>query len=146
MNDENQKVIDWLNKVRMLDELINAKQAERDQLWTLATKVTPEVSDMPHGGGVSDKVGNIAAKLADMAGDLDDLVDQYVNYKQTVINALEKLPPKQYGTLHRYYIRYMTWEEVAADMGVSSMSVWRYWQNGLKNLADVVDCYTIPVV
>lgn len=141
-----QAVIQWLEKVRKLDELIDAKCAERDQLWTLATKITPEMTGMPHGGGVSDKVGNIAAKLADLAQQTNNLVDQYVDYKQTVIRELEKLPPKQYGTLHRYYIQYMTWEEVAADMGVSNMSVWRYWQAGLKNLADVVECYTIPVV
>lgn len=141
-----QAVIQWLNKVKKLDELIDAKCAERGQLWTLATKITPEMSDMPHGGGVSDKVGNLAAKLADLAQETNDLVDQYVDYKQMVVNALEKLPAKEYGTLHRYYIQYMTWEEVAADMGVCKMTVWRNWQNGLKNLQNVVDCYTIPVV
>lgn len=147
MEKEFEKVIDWLDQVKMLDELVNAKCAERDQLWALATKITPEVSDMPHGGGgVSDKVGNAAIKLAKLAEDLNDLVDRYVDHKQIVIQELEKLPPKQYGVLHRYYIRYMTWEEVAEDMDVSKMSVWRWWQKGLENLAGVVDCYTIPVV
>lgn len=141
-----QTVIEWLEKVRKLDELIDAKCAERDQLWALATKITPVVSDMPHGGGVTDKVGNIAAKLADLAQQTNDLVDQYVDYKQMVIKELEKLPPKQYGTLHRYYIQYMTWEQVAEDMDRSTMQIWRYWQDGLKNLANVVECYTIPVV
>jgi DNA-directed RNA polymerase specialized sigma24 family protein len=59
---------------------------------------------------------------------------------------LEKLPAKQYGTLHRYYIQYMTWEQVAEDMGVCSMTVWRWWQKGLESLTNVVECYTIPVV
>lgn len=141
-----QAVISWLEKVRKLDELIDAKCAERDQLWALATKITPVVSDMPHGGGVTDKVGNVAVKLAQLAEETNDLVDRYADYKQMVISELEKLPRKQYGVMHRYYIRYMTWEEVAEDMGVSSMTVWRWWQDGLKNLADVVECYTIPVV
>lgn len=141
-----QKVIDWLEKVRKLDELIDAKCAERDQLLDLATKITPVVSDMPHGSGVSDKVGNVAVKLADLARETDILVDQYADYKQMVIRELEKLPAKEYGVLHRYYVQYMTWEQVAEDMGVCSMTVWRWWQAGLKNLADVVECYTIPVV
>lgn len=141
-----QKVIDWLEKVRKLDELIDAKIAERDQLWALATKITPEMSDMPHGGGVSDKVGNISAKLADLARETNDLVDRYVDYKQMVIRELEKLPAKEYGVLHRYYVQYMTWEQVAEDMGVCSMTVWRWWQKGLESLTNVVECYTIPVV
>jgi DNA-directed RNA polymerase specialized sigma24 family protein len=146
MGNDMENVIQWLEKVRKLDELIDAKCAERDQLWALATKITPVVSDMPHGGGVTDKVGNISVKLAQLAEETNDLVDQYVDYKQMVIRELEKLPRKQYGAMHRYYIRYMTWEEVAEDMGVCSMTLWRWWQESLKNLADVVECYTIPVV
>jgi DNA-directed RNA polymerase specialized sigma24 family protein len=141
-----QKVIDWLEKVRKLDELIHAKCAERDQLMNLATKITPVVSDMPHGGGASDKVGNIAVKLADLARETDILVDRYADYRQMVIRELEKLPAKEYGVLHRYYVQYMTWEQVAEDMGVCSMTVWRWWQKGLESLTDVVECYTIPVV
>jgi len=141
-----EKVIRWLEKVRKLDELIDAKIAERDQLWAMATKITPEMSDMPHGGGVSDKVGNISAKLADLARETNDLVDRYVDYKQMVISELEKLPAKEYGVLHRYYVQYMTWEQVAEDMGVCSMTVWRWWQKGLESLTNVVECYTIPVV
>lgn len=144
--EQEQAVIWWLEKVRELNELIDAKCAERDQLWAMATKITPVVSDMPHGGGVTDKVGNISAKLADLAREANDLVDRYVDYKQMVIRELEKLPIEQYGTLHRYYVQYMTWEEVAEDMGVCKMTVWRNWKKGLENLADVVECYTIPVV
>jgi hypothetical protein len=144
---EMQKVVLWLEKVRKLDELIDAKCAERDQVWALATKITPVVSDMPHGsGGISDKVGKGGVDLGQLAKDLNDLVDQYVDYKAMVIRELEKLPAKEYGVLHRYYIQYMTWEQVAEDMGVCSMTVWRYWQKGLESLANVVDCYTIPVV
>ena len=141
-----QKVIDWLEKVRKLDELIDAKITERDQLWALATKITPEMSDMPHGGGVSDRVGNVAAKLADLAKDTDDLVDRYVDHRDLVIKTLEKLPPMEYGALHRHFIQYMTWEEVAADMGKSYMQVWRYKKKGLETLVGEIECYTIPVV
>ena len=141
-----QAVIDWLEQVKKLDELIDAKTAERDQLWALATKITPEMSDMPHSSGVSDKVGNMSAKLADLARETNEVMDQYINYKASVVAILEKLPANEYGVLHRYYIRYMTWEEVAADMNVCGMTVWRWWQKGLKNLQSVMECYTIPMV
>lgn len=141
-----QAVCDWLDQVKKLDELIDAKLAERDQLWTLATKITPEMTGMPHGGGVSDKVGNIAAKLADLAQETNEVVDHFVDYKASVVAALEKLPAKEYGALHRHYIQYMTWEEVAADMGKSYMQVWRYRKKGLEILAGEIECYTIPMV
>lgn len=141
-----QAVCDWLDQVKKLDELINAKLAERQQLWDMATKITPELTGMPRGSGVSDKVGNTAARLADLAKETDDLVDRYVDHRDLVIKTLEKLPPMEYGALHRHFIQYMTWEEVAADMGKSYMQVWRYKKKGLETLACEIECYTIPVV
>ena len=141
-----QAVSDWLDQVKKLDELIDAKCAERDQLMDLATKITPEMTGMPHGGGVSDKVGTIAAKLADLAREINEVVDHFVDYKASVVATLEKLPAKEYGVLHRHYIRYMTWEEVAEDMGYCSVQVWRIKNKGLEMLRDVIECYTIPMV
>ncbi len=146
VQDPVQDVQDWLEQVRKLDELINAKLAERDQVMDLATGVSSEMDGMPHASGKSDKVGNAAVKLADLATEIDRLIDMYVDFKRDVVAALEKLPANEYGVLHRYYIRYMTWEEIAQDMGYCTVQVWRYKVKGLKRLADVIECYTIPVV
>jgi DNA-directed RNA polymerase specialized sigma subunit len=141
-----EKVIAWLESVRKLDELIAAKEAEYDQLMTMATRITPEITGMPHAGGVTDKVGNIATKMAMVMEETNAAWDRYIDQRDQIIRELEKLPEEQYGVLHRHYVLYKTWEQVAEEMGVCSMTVWRYWQKGLKNLADVVECYTIPVV
>lgn len=152
-NPNNQDVHDgvhdaaeWLGQVKKLDEMVNAKLAERSQLMDLATRITPNTDGMPHGGGVSDKVGNVAVRLVDLAREIDDLVDAFVDHRAHVIKCLEKLPAMEYGVLHRYYIQYMTWEEVAADMGKSYMQVWRYKKKGLETLSGEIECYTIPAV
>jgi DNA-directed RNA polymerase specialized sigma subunit len=140
---------EWLEQVKKLDELINAKLAERQRLIEIATDISAKPFDgMPHSntGVVSQKMQNAVVNLIDLEHQIDRLIDQYVDYKKQVINSLEKLSANEYGVLHRYYIRYMTWEQVAEDMGVSGMTVWRWWQDGLKNLTNVVECYTIPVV
>lgn len=129
-----QEVINWLEKVKKLDELISAKMAERDQLFALATSLTANLDGMPHGSGISDKVGNAASKLAQVANDIDKQVDKYINHKAEIINALEKLSANQYGALHRHYVLFMPWEEVAYDMDRSYMQVMRYRKKGLKNL------------
>ena len=138
MNAEEIRVkstIRWLRQVRKLDELINAKIAERDQLFAMATNITPNMDGMPHGSEVSDKVGNAAVRLADMAEEIDAQVDEFIAKRAEVIKAIEKLPPNQYGALHRYYIQYMSWEEVAEDMGKSFAQVMRYRRKGVKNLS-----------
>ena len=137
-------VCEWLEQVRKLDELIDAKLAERDKLWAMATSVTVDSDGMPHAkGNVSDPVGNAAVKLRMLAEEIDRLIDVYVEHKEQVIRALEKLPHNEYGVMHRHYIRYMTWEDVAEDMGYSTVQIWRLKKNALKILQDVIECKAI---
>lgn len=136
----------YLNQVRKLDELINAKIAERDQLIALATDISAKPMDgMPHSntGTVSQRMQNAVVNLIMLEQKLDKMIDQYVDYKKKVVKVLETLPDKEYGVLHRHYIRYMTWEQVAEDMGYSTTQVWRIKKNGLKILQHVIECNAI---
>jgi hypothetical protein len=143
-------VEDWLNQVKKLDELINAKLEERTRLKAIATDISAKPIDgMPFSntGTVSQRMPNAVINLIELAHEIDKLVDQYIDKKQEIVNVLETLPDKEYGVLHRHYIRYMTWEQVAEDMGYSTMQIWRIkknalniLQNILKNIPHVIEC------
>jgi hypothetical protein len=128
----------WLGQVRTLDSLINAKLAERSQVMDLATKITADVTGMPRGNGVSDKVGSAAGRLVDLTKEIDALVDSYVDHKKLVNEILGNLPPIEYGVLHRYYIQGMTDEEVASDMGYCAVHIWRIKKRALDMLLNVI--------
>lgn len=130
-------VHDWLMQVRMINELITAKQAERDQLMTLATNITPNMDGMPHATGVSDKIGNAAVKLADMTREIDDLVDQYLDIKQEIIAELEKLPDVEYTVLHKYYVQGKSWGKIATEMAYCRVQIWRIKDKALEHLKHV---------
>lgn len=127
-------VLDWLNQVKMLDELIDAKISERDQWLELGTKITPIMSGMPHAPGVSDKVGNAAVKLADMAEEINILIDQLISHKQWVCSVLERLPAEEYGVLHRHFIQYKTLGQIADEMDYCYMQIWRFKESGIGHL------------
>jgi DNA-directed RNA polymerase specialized sigma subunit len=84
---------------------------------------------------------NAVVNLIDLEHQIDRLIYQYVDYKKQVINSLEKLSANEYGVLHRYYIRYMTLEETAEDMGYSVRQVLRIKKKSLQNLEDVIVCH-----
>lgn len=133
----------YLNQVKMLDQLIDAKLAERVRLNEIATNISPKLPDgMPHSntGMVSKTMENAIINLVMLEQEIDKLIDKYVNYKQEVISNLEKLSPIEYGVLHRYYIRYMTLEQIAEDMGYCRQQIWRLKKKGLENLEDVIEC------
>lgn len=133
-------VIEWLSQIGKLNQMIDAKIAERDQIRMLATNTVGNLDGMPHAPGISDKVGSLAVKLVALEADINALVDQYVDRRQEVVEVLERLPEREYGVLHRYYIRGMTWEQVAEDMGYCTTQVWRIKKNGLKLLQDAIEC------
>lgn len=127
----------WLEQVRKLDQLIDAKIAERDRLVALATDISAKPIDgMPYTntGTVSQKMQNAVINLVELEKEINRLIDRYVDYKKRVCDLLEKLAVTEYGVLHRHYIRGMTWEKVAEDMGYSTMQIWRIKKKGLKNL------------
>ena len=139
-------VEEWLEQVKKLDELITAKLAERQRYIDMATDISPKMPDgMPFNntGMTSKKLENAVLSLIELERQLDKIIDRYVDYKQTVVSTLEKLPEKEYGVLHRHYIRFMTWEQVAEDMGYSTVQIWRIKKNGLKILEDVIECNAI---
>ena len=133
-------VEDWLNKVRYMDELVNAKIAEREQLLALATKITPNMDGMPHGSGTSDKVGNIAVKLVDLARETDELIDELIGHKRQVTAALQKLDNVEQLVLYKHYIQGKTITDIADEIGYCRVHTSRIKTKALENLKHVTAC------
>ena len=128
-----------LERVRVLDERIKAKIAERDDLYELATNISAKPFDsMPHSntGMVNNKTEKAVVNLIALAEEIDKIIKRYTAQKEKVIEALEKLPEKEYAVLHRRYIRYMTLDDIADELHYSRTQIWRIWKKGLKILRD----------
>lgn len=138
-------VCEWLKNVKKLDLLIDAKTAERERLIEIATDISAKAPDgMPFSntGMVNQKMQNAVVDLVVLEQELKNAIASYIQCKGEIVSTLEKLPPKEYGVLHRYYIRYMTYEEIAEEMGISTVQVWRIKKKAEKTLSDVVECNT----
>lgn len=152
-------VCEWLELYKKADELISGKRAEKNDLLIkrqrqidIATDTSPKMPDgIPHSytGTVSKKLEKavIAKVLIDKEIEkVDNAIQIYLNLRNDIITAIEKLPKKEYGVLHRYYIRDMTIEAIAEDMGKSTVQIWRIKTKALKNLENVIECNAISVL
>ena len=137
-------VREWLEGLKRLDELIDAKIAEKERVRALMVNTVGSLDGMPHAPGITDKVGNLTVKLITLEEELNALIDKYVDDKAEIVKAIEQLPDREYGVIHRYYIRRMTLEQAAEDMGYCTMQIWRIKENGLNILQDVMECYAKP--
>ena len=94
----------YLGLVKKLNMLIDNKELEKQELFTLATKTTQVLSDMPKAPGVSDKVGNLSVKLLMKDQEINHVIDVYVDLKHEIIEQIEKLPADEYEVLYKYYV------------------------------------------
>lgn len=119
----------------MLDELIKSKNAEIERTWGLACGTVGNMDGMPHAPGVSDKVGCLVVKLVS----LDEELKRYDDQRNAMLDVLQMLPANEYGVLRREYVQYMTQEAIAADMGYSTVQVWRIKKKALKILEKLIN-------
>lgn len=125
----------WLEQFAKLDELIEAKKAERERVREAAYNTVGNMDGMPHAPGVADKVGSLAVKLADA----EEEIARYERDKRARNAILERLPAAEYGVLHREYVRGMKQEHIAREMGYSTVSVWRIKKRAFRKLAEILE-------
>lgn len=131
---DEQAVIEWLEQIKKLDVLINAKNDKISRYIGIATKMTASLDGMPHGGGISDKVGENAVELAELSKEKEALEKQ----KNYIIKTLQKLPADEFGVLYREFVLYMSQVDISLDMYLSRWTVWRIRKNALKILSEIL--------
>ena len=65
--------VEWLEQIKKIDELIELVDSERQRLWAKATRNTSSLEGAPYGSGISDKIGDNVAKMADLDAEKKEL-------------------------------------------------------------------------
>ena len=107
---------------RRINRLIDEKAA-----WNAkATATTSSFSDMPRSGGGSDKIQTTVEKIIEIEEKLDHEIDAFVDLRNRIEAAVEKLEDGRLRDVMRYrYIDGMKWEQIAVEMHYSYMQVCR---------------------
>lgn len=127
-------VVEWLEQIAKLDVQIEEKENKIAEQLVVATKMTASLDGMPHGGGVSDKVGDNAVKLAELSQEKKALE----NRKNYIIKTMQRLPADEFGVLYREFVLYMHQVNIAFDLGFSRWTVWRIRRNAIKLLGEIL--------
>ena len=113
---------EFLRRIETYDSLVEGKINEREKLWLLATKITvPTDREAIQTSGISDKVGNIGAKLADLERELDDIIDEFIDIQRECISVIEQLAdiPIEYNIIHKHYVLYKSFAEISQEENYS---------------------------
>lgn len=130
----------YLQQIRLYDSHINTKLEDLHQLKEMVTKITPTLKDdVVSGGGNQDKLGDAVTKIVDLEEEVNRDIDRYVNAKQKISNTLEKISdPDQLQVLHKRYVQYKTWEQIACEMNMSYRNVCYIHGKGLQSVNQIL--------
>lgn len=107
-----------LSQLYNLSEEIKAKEEQLEQLKSIAESTTSQLSDMPHGSGVSDKIGKTAAEIADIKSLIQLKIQEYwheYNRLTRYINDIDDSLIRRIMTMR--HINGMTWNAIANTIG-----------------------------
>ena len=107
-----------LSQLYYLKKEIKEQQRRLDELETAATACTAKITGVPSGRGISDKIGNYAAQIADLKGLLDLNLKKCfyeLNRLDRFIQNVEDSQMRIILTLR--YIQGLTWQKIAFAIG-----------------------------
>ena len=116
----NQEKKAWLLQYRRLHARIDRMEREKSRWIERATQISATSDGMPHGSGVSDRVGNTAAKIADLTAEINREIDRLVDLRREIEKTISAVQDDTLRELLRFrYIDGRTFEEVAVRMHYS---------------------------
>lgn len=126
-----------LRSAFVLQKQIEAEYVELQNLRDNASRITPAYSLAPGGGGTGQRIENAMAKIVDMGNiiqsDIERLMVALGEIRQLV--ALVDDPVLKL-VLHKRYLCYQKWEQIAADLNYSWQWLHKMHGRALNKILD----------
>lgn len=134
-------VKEFLGSVRKIDLQIDNKLVEKRQWRDTALGITAVMDgERVQSSGRKSKMADSIDKCVDVEAEIDNLVDELVDAKKEVIQAIERLDsPTEYDVLHKRYIQYMSLQEIADHYGKEYGWATTVHGRALKHLKEVME-------
>lgn len=125
---------DYLNQISRLNRMINNKLTEIAQLRELSCSISAvKNEERVLSSSDPDKIGTTYAKIDEMERNLDKMIDEYTDKKNTIIGQIDGIEDEDYyNVLFSRYIEKKTFEVIATEMNFSYRNVTRLHGRALK--------------
>lgn len=125
---------DYLNQISRLNRMINNKLTEIAQLRELSCSISAvKNEERVLSSSDPDKIGATYAKIDEMERNLDRMIDEYIDKKNTIIGQIDSIEDEDYyNVLFSRYIEKKTFEVIATEMNFSYRNVTRLHGRALK--------------
>lgn len=131
---------EFVSQISKIDRLIENKIAEMEHWKAIATGTTAySEGDRVQSTSNKEKMADAVARYLDMESEINADIDRLIDMKQEVISTIEQLETDEYDILHKIYVQFKTFQEVAAEKGKSYSWVTSKHGRGLANLQKILE-------
>ena len=118
---------EYLDQIRKLSLMIEAKLDERYKLMSLACRITvPTDGDRVKSSSDPDRLTNIVEKIIKCEKEIDFLIDETLVKRKEIISQIDNIEnPATYGILTYRYVQFLSDKEIADKMHVALSSVYK---------------------
>lgn len=126
---------EYLSRYRVLNDGINAKLMQVEELRSKAQTVSGGNSTGAHSPQPYDRIGEITAKIVDLEREINEEIDHLVDIQREIRESIAAVPEERLRTLLEYkYINCMTLEEIAVCMNYSYPQICRLHGRALQSV------------
>ena len=131
----------FLSQVKKLEFMIQNKLLEKKRWKEIALGITANMDgERVQSSGGKSKMADAIEKCVDMEAEIDSLVDKLIDTKKEVVQTIEQLDsPTEYDLLHKKYIQFMTFEEIAECYGREYTTITTAHGRALKNVQALLE-------
>lgn len=132
---------EYLEYIEKANAQIQNKLVEVYQLRCLATSITaPMGQESVQTSGVSDKVGNITAKIVDLEQKINRMIDTFIDKKQERIEVIEQVEDTLlYTILHKRYVQGKKLNVIAQEEHYTDVHISNKHQEALEEVQRILD-------
>lgn len=107
-----------LSQLYYLNREIEMDKRRLEELEAKAVSCSPNLTGMPHGSGVSDRVGDYAAEIADLRGIIEAKHQQCLYERSRLERYIASIDDSNLRQIFTYrFINGLPWRQVAACIG-----------------------------
>lgn len=134
------KAKEYLQRISKIDRIIINKVVELNQWKSIAMGTTIQLTEKVQTSSNGQMMANAVCTYIDIEKDIARCVNELAAEKKEIIKTIEQIDDElYYDILHKIYVQYLTFQDVADDYDKSKS--WVTSKNGtaLKKLQDILD-------
>ena len=130
---------EYLRQLKYLDNRINAKLLEREQIRTIAEKTTVSLSEKVQTSSSGTKMDDVVVRLVELEELINKDIDKLVELREEAGNKINRISNDKYKiVLSMYYLSNKTFEDVAELTNMSFRWVHKLHGRALKEFEKIL--------